>query len=300
MFKYLSFVFILFSIQACSQQKQQEPYRQEHISPEINKYWYGGKAEISSYDLKQARYGQIRNGTAVMVFVTEPFSLQSWTKADKESEEDISVMKLNFVKKFVTGIYPYSIMTSSFTPVDTVCRVPLKLSMSSQEWCGHVYDEIKRKKDRYEVRSFSYFEQESQRDFELKQDLTEDNVWATIRLNPEQLREGAAKMIPALSYIRLAHIDTKAYDSQLSKSRLSDSTSSYVIHYPDLDRTLTITYQTSFPHKILSWTDRYYSGWGDNRRQLTSSAPLMETVKTDYWNKNAVKDSLWRNKLNLE
>lgn len=36
-------------------------------------YWYAGKAEITSYKLEQARYGELRDGKAVLVYVTEPF-----------------------------------------------------------------------------------------------------------------------------------------------------------------------------------------------------------------------------------
>ena len=38
------------------------------------KYWYKGKAEITSYKLQQARYGEMYEGTAVTIFVTEDFS----------------------------------------------------------------------------------------------------------------------------------------------------------------------------------------------------------------------------------
>ncbi|MDP7238046.1 MAG: hypothetical protein QGI34_15090, partial [Candidatus Latescibacteria bacterium] len=37
-------------------------------------YWYQGKAEITSYTLKQARYGEIHDGHVVLIFVTEDFS----------------------------------------------------------------------------------------------------------------------------------------------------------------------------------------------------------------------------------
>ncbi|MGB2691994.1 MAG: septum formation inhibitor Maf, partial [Thermodesulfobacteriota bacterium] len=43
-------------------------------SEEFKAYWYDGKAEITSYKLEQARYGELHEGYAVMVFVTEDFS----------------------------------------------------------------------------------------------------------------------------------------------------------------------------------------------------------------------------------
>ena len=35
---------------------------------EFNAYWYAGKAEITSYSLQQARYGELRDGHAVLIF----------------------------------------------------------------------------------------------------------------------------------------------------------------------------------------------------------------------------------------
>jgi len=41
---------------------------------EFGAYWYQGKAELTSYTLEQARYGEVHPGEAVLVFVTEDFS----------------------------------------------------------------------------------------------------------------------------------------------------------------------------------------------------------------------------------
>src|SRR6266550_1243897 len=78
------------------------------LTEEFKNYWYAGKAEISSYKLKQARYGEIHDGNAVMVFVTEDFSKSKQVKLDhpeKAGDDKLPVLKLNLVKKFVTGIY---------------------------------------------------------------------------------------------------------------------------------------------------------------------------------------------------
>ncbi|MEX0361456.1 MAG: septum formation inhibitor Maf, partial [Allomuricauda sp.] len=43
------------------------------LSEDFKSYWYAGNAEITSYKLEQARYGELRDGTAVLIYVTEPF-----------------------------------------------------------------------------------------------------------------------------------------------------------------------------------------------------------------------------------
>ena len=49
-------------------------------------YWYNHGAEISRYSLQQMRYGEIHEGDAVLVFVTEkisPTALKSGMKPTK-------------------------------------------------------------------------------------------------------------------------------------------------------------------------------------------------------------------------
>ncbi len=43
-------------------------------------YWYQGKAELTRYQLEQARYGEIHSGDAVLIFVTENFLLDKQVK----------------------------------------------------------------------------------------------------------------------------------------------------------------------------------------------------------------------------
>ena len=98
-------------------EKKSEPL----VNNQFHNYWYAGKAELNSYELKQSKYGEIRKGEVVLVFVTEPFSLSKQVKLDnpnKAGKDNVPVMKLNQIRKFTTGIYDYSIVTSVFTPVD--------------------------------------------------------------------------------------------------------------------------------------------------------------------------------------
>ena len=71
-----------------------------NVSQEFKDYWYAGKAEITSYLLMQERYGEIREGTAVNIFVAEDFLPNEQVKANNASEENISV--LNKDKSYVT------------------------------------------------------------------------------------------------------------------------------------------------------------------------------------------------------
>ena len=135
---------------------------------QFHDYWYNHGAELSRFSLQQMRYGEIHEGDAVFVFVTEKMNPDTQIKAEHPGEKDIAILKLNAVRKFFTGIYPYSIMTSIFAPVDVQnYPLPLKISSSIQEWCGHVYTQMNLNEDEYRVRLHSYFEGEGDKDFSL-------------------------------------------------------------------------------------------------------------------------------------
>ncbi len=85
----------------------------------FDSYWYQGKAELTRYALRQARYGETHDGEVVLIFVTEDFLPKLQVKHEAGDAADaISVLKLNAYRRFYTGIYPYTVMTSSFSSGD--------------------------------------------------------------------------------------------------------------------------------------------------------------------------------------
>ena len=98
MIKKSIFIFLVFILGSCANPSQEN--RSLDLSDEFKSYWYSGEAEITSYDLEQARYGEIRNGEAVLIFVTEDFLPEEQVKANSADENNISVLKLNYYQKF--------------------------------------------------------------------------------------------------------------------------------------------------------------------------------------------------------
>lgn len=277
-----------------SEQQLVAPKKQ--LSKEFKDYWYNGTAEITSYSLSQARYGELREGTAVMIYVTEPFLSGLQVKADNNDKENIPVLKLNATKNYLTGIYPYSIMTSSFYPVHDNQHA-IKLSFSSQEWCGQVYAQLNNRAD-FEIMSHSYFGTEADQDFHLNKTNLENEIWNKIRVNPTDLPTGDMFMIPSLEYIRLTHKDFKAYKA-IAKLRSSAPNTTYEITYPELERTLKINFLSEFPYTIESWTDTYKDGFGQKAKILTSTATIINRISTPYWRQNSNKDLSLRDSLGL-
>ena len=112
-------------------------------------HWSDGRGELSAYDLVTPRYGALRRGTALAIFVTETFSNDDRVKADPgrhPKRDEFPVMKLNLIEDFATGIYDYHLLTSAFVslaPVNSrAAGAPTKLSFSAQEWCGHTYAQL--------------------------------------------------------------------------------------------------------------------------------------------------------------
>lgn len=267
-----------------------------NLSQEFKDYWYSGTAEITSYELKQARYGEIRKGEAVLIYVTEDFLPDEQVKANSSNPENISVLKLNSTKKFVTGIYPYSIMQSSFYPLDGTEHA-LKVSASIQEWCGQVYVQINNRSS-LKVISHSYFQGEADQDFNLKKTHLENEIWNRLRIDPDAVPVGNFKMIPSLEYLRLSHKEIKAY-AATGEFYTIDNFNVYNLEYPELNRELKIYFSLGSPYTIEKWEESYPSGFGENAEILTSTAIKKQRIKTDYWNKNSNKNLPLRQKLEL-
>jgi len=284
---------------ACKEQKQTTETTQEVSTKKEEKklppaykpnqqfkdYWYAGKAEITSYKLEQARYGELRDGKAVLVYVTEPFLPKVQVKADQKNPENISVLKLNATKKFNTGIYPYSIMQSTFYPVANNQHA-LKVSASIQEWCGQIYTQINNR-EQFEITSHSYFEGEADQNFNLEKAVLENEIWTQLRIDPNSLPTGNFKIIPSLEYIRLKHKPLKAYNAfaEISEGK-------YKLSIEELNKTLTINFENNFPFTITSWEETIDG--------LTTKATKLKTINTAYWSQNSNKDLPLRKTLQLD
>ena len=268
----------------------------KEVSKEFKKYWYSGVAEITSYKLEQARYGEIREGKSVLIYVTEPFVADKQVKADRSNASNVPILKLNSTKKYLTGIYPYSIMSSSFYPVHDNQHA-IKVTFSAQEWCGQVYAQLNNR-EKFEISSFSYFESEGDKKLFLEKNILENELWNKIRINPSDLPVGELKIVPSLEYIRLSHKALKPYKAIASLSN-SNGKQTYTITYPELDRTLDITFNEVFPYEIESWQDAFKSGFGKSAKVLVSKATKIKTLKTAYWQQNGNAYTSLRDTLGL-
>lgn len=263
-------------------------------------YWYAGLAEVNTYDLTQERYGETREGEAVLVFVTEPFLPEAQVKDDglPSEEEAVSVLKLNRIHRFTTGIYDYSLMLSAFTPVSRD-RYPhtLKTTLSSQDWCGHSWFQLNLDGSdddgaEYEAQRRSYFQAEADADGELEGvTLLEDELPALVRIDPELIPTGEVMAVPGAMFSALRHVMPEAQRAVVSVVS-EDEVLAVSVDYPELRRTVSYDFMPAFPNLLRGWQESYQG-------EVLSRARLNVTRRSAYWGENATQYAPLRDSLGL-
>lgn len=285
----------------CTPVVDQEPVTYHyHPDSSFNTHWYDGLAEVNRYALTQQRYGEQRQGDAIVIFVTETHDAQSHVKVNDPSTGDLPVLKMNHYRRFPTGIYPYTLMTGVFTPVDTAwAAYPTRISHSMQEWCGQVFLQVDRwQPEQWHYRLHSYFEDES-RDTQLEVALTEDGLWNLLRLDPAQFPTGRVQLVPAAHYLRFTHqpwsphqATATIYKGVAWPTDTSSTLTAYQIAYPTLDRTIRWYVSPAFPYTIVGWE-------AHQADQLYSRGLLTAQKRLPYWQMNTVADSSWADSLGV-
>jgi len=261
-------------------------------------HWRDGKAELDGYRLTVTRYARPRTGQAVMIFVTEPFSVSKLVKTDDPSrnpDDTLDVIKLNLVRDFQTGLYDYNTMTSVF------CRTadfePVKITFSSAEWCGHVYEELLPGPDRVRGRLSSYFEGESAPlDLPARPGgVVEDSLFIQLRglrgqpyLEPGRPRQ--VDFLPGAMTRRLRHqplawttaeIERLADRERISVPAGDFDTIVYVVRVAD-GRLGRFHIEAAAPHRVVRWS------WGTSLQTFAppeagESGELTGSERLAYW-----------------
>lgn len=294
----LSIPFFLFFLAGCSADEQ--PITADVFSSyeetRIRNQWMDGTAEITSYDLTQAHYGTTYEGEAVMIFVSEPFLPEKQVKDERGSARSVDVLKLNYKKNFLTGIYPYSSMTSVFTPLgaDELGNT-LKVTNTTQDWCGQSFAQLNRSGQEMIVQEFSYFERKADGRYSLGRTFLEDELWCLIRLNPQQLPLGEFSLLPDFMRQRLSHLPVEAMAVQADLRRVEfagKAAVAYKIQFASGEPYKTIYFAEKFPYEILGWEEFLSNG------QVTQ-AVMKKRIKSAYWEKNRPADEKMRKELGL-
>jgi hypothetical protein len=272
----------------------------------VDSYWSQGKAEVNVYEVSQNRYRENHSGQLVSVFVTEDFLTNKQVKNEYYVNENSTwILKNIQLKKFTTGVYDYSLFNSVFTPIDRN-KFPksLKVSASSQEWCGTIYTQFNLNlNSEYKVEHRSYFEKEGDRTTRIKSSYLEDEVFTVLRMNPLLLPLGTVQLIPPANYLQLKHLQIQSYKAFTSlipyneKEFSGSNLMQYKIVYPQLKRTIRIVFENKAPYKIMGWFEKFPSSFDGKFR--TTSVILKTQKMLPYWKQNSLKDKQLREELGL-
>jgi hypothetical protein len=268
------------------------------ISTSFWSYWGDGNAELNTYSVKQNRYGQARKAQVTLIYVTEPFNLKKQVKSDDSNIKDdyvINVLKLNRIKEFQTGIYDYNIMSSVFTPTESY-RIknivfkqsdPIKISFSSQEWCGLVHHQLNREENGVRSISHSYFESEADTNQLLisdKQTIFADNLFISVRELLIPFQKGSIKLYPTLETIRLLHHPLEKSDAIVAVKE-----EKYLFNEKNVDvrkwkissisESWLFFVEQNYPRRILSYEHTV-------DEQLVESGKLVNSKRLPYWKLN--------------
>ena len=251
------------------------PYEPPTFDGAFWERWGDGQAELAGYEFEMTRYGEVRRGTAVAIFVTETFSNELRVKADPGKhppEDEVPVMKLNLVEDFPTGVYDYNWMTSAFIALKAVngrpAGAPMKISFTSQEWCGHSYSHALFDADSIRHVLHSYFDGEADQSGRLPypaDGLAEDALWFWARgfsgpvLEPGE--SASVRLLPALKRRRKRSDDAGWVEAALSRAAQPETITvpagEFVVERwtaaPADGPTRTFFVEAAEPRRVIQW-----------------------------------------------
>ena len=264
--------------------------------------WGDGKAELSGYKITTSRYGSLREGTLVLIFVTEPMDRRVWIKddvGDVPEADRVNVMKLNAVLKFQTGIYPYSVMTSTYAPVDPAGGerfAPAKVVLSAQEWCGSVYQKLLIRPASFagELRSYFHAEGDQERAVATPAGtLYEDALLIQLRELDGPFASGrdwSGSLVPSLWSSRKGHTAPAPLAATIRRSaavRQGVPVHRFTLAYAGMTRTIDV--EKGAPHRVLGWT----ASDGE-------VATILKTARLPYWQLHGPGDEKYLAQLGLQ
>lgn len=245
--------------------------------------WNDGAAEISVYEATDVKYGIPRSSRAALIVVAEDLDRDRLVKADRPAGEPttLRVLKLNHVREIPTGAYTYQQMLSVFAGVDRLD--PVKLTMTSHEWCGNSFVQWRRDRARLEIRS--YFETPGDAEVALSEEgaVFYDALPLQLRaLDFERASAGRLRVIDTVFSAR--PLPPKIEEASLQVSVPTAAPSVYRVAVRRGVRLDTLDFERAFPHRLARWN-----------RSDGGSMRLTLSRRLRYWEENAPGDErlLW-------
>lgn len=224
------------------------------LNQETNKrftdYWKNVKTDVTKYELKE---DSILVGEGSLSFKID--YVEGINKTDS-----IQVLHSDFISKVHKENYDYSAMTSVYLPLNLMLRPhSIKVINSVQEPEGNSFLALAQIPKYYEINAKNTFKEKMKQDFVLERKNLEDELWAKIRMNPNDLPVGDIEIIPSFSYWQSVRKSPNIYEAKAvikeyaGTEFMGKKLKIYSLDYPDLKRNLSIVFEGEFPFEIMGW-----------------------------------------------
>lgn len=242
------------------------------------------------------RYGARREAEATLIFVTEPLDGRTLVKDDDAPvEHRVNALKLNFALRFQTGIYPYGVFTSVFSPVDAFDGArfdPAKITFSEQDWCGQSFVALWPDRDAFVEASHSYFPAEGDRSGRTPIPLGalyEDALYIQLRELDGPFAGGerfSGPVVRSLWHARRDHVAIAALEASIERTEREDRVIFVLRRSDGYERTFEIG--TGPDHPLLA----FRSSDGDDFQ-------LVARTRLPYWQLHDPGDEVHRLEIGL-
>ena len=269
-------------------------------SSEFWDHWGDGQAELSGYRVTLSRYGEPREAQLTLIYVTEPHDRRSWIKDDRAEEPHrVEVLKLIRSMQFMTGIYPYFVMGSTFAPVDAWQDErfqPVRINLDVQEWCGSVTQRVFPGQDKVRSVRLSYFENEGETRRQLDVDegtLYEDALLIQLRELDGPFQGGEdwqGPLVRELWSLRTGHRAIQPVQARITRSDASPGgvpVTRFRLEAGEYWRTYDV--EQAAPRRVLGW-----------ETSTGERAEILRTERLAYWRLNQPGDEHYRQSLGLD
>ena len=224
------------------------------INQETNKtfidYWKNNKIEITKFDLKE---DSISVGEGFLSFSI------SYVKGVNKTDS-IQVLHSDFTGKIRKKNYDYSAITSAYLPLNLTIRPhAMKVMNSVQESMNNSFLALSQIPKSYEIESKNTFKEKIKEHIIVERKNLEDELWAKIRMNPNDLPTGDVEMIPSFAYWQSVRKSPNIYEAKAELQNYVGTEFTgkklrmYTLDYPDLKRNLSIIFEEEFPFEIVGW-----------------------------------------------
>jgi len=242
--------------------------------------WDKGLAQVSLYDGKDRKYGELRDSTLELITVREYFDPVKLVKTrPAQGKPVLDIMKLNITRRTRTGIYEYVQMASVF--VDRKSGQLVKLSAVSSEWCGNSFALYTRRKSGASLQISSYMDDAGLSTRKLSQEppLFYDQLLLHFRQNLDTLEPGQTfSMSASLITNKPAYKKITGRISAVRNGRITAAGKQHKVRIIEIDAggvREIFAFSRDPLHTLIEWkrpaTQEYYR--------------LRKTMFLDYWNR---------------